>query len=328
MKLSFYKLIFRFSLLSALCVIVFSPLLSAHEASLVSARVDQVCSQLQNGESPEKIFSISLANLPDNEVHAKWLDPREWVPDANQREIARYVGSLAFARLNAPFFRVYRAAVSFPDEPKFIPGISSTKVLERTKQGNDKEIVLLERERGIPLALRAILTKDSHYRILDTIASKKDSWLLVRVKLDPSQHQRKGLMKVIEAFEFYKKLQDDRVLMVTGGFALPNTGVLPAKNGDSEPKKLLKPLSTVTMGVLDKVVSTLDVRSQIYKLVSQAVLEGTYENVAALTQITTDPRWKDKWAYQLTPEDSKQIFDENKAVLEKAKKNRWIVYQS
>ncbi len=75
-------------------------------------------------------------------------------------------------------------------------------------------------------------------------------------------------------------------------------------------------------------IGALDVKSQLYRVVTESILEGTYQNMTALMQVTTDPRWKDKWTHQLTKEDTEHILKENKSFLESAKKNHWIVYPS
>ncbi len=301
--------------------------LEAKESKVVSDVIDQIHDQIQKGENPEKLFSLPITGTADNEPHIGWLDPHKWVPAGNEEKISHYIGSVGFVKLKAPYFRVYHAAISYVDEPKFIPGILSTKVLNRVSQEKGKERVLLEREREMPLALRALMIKSSRYQISNEMTSKKNDWLLIRIKLAHSEKREKRLMKVIEALEYYKNLGGGKTLYLTAGFALPNTGFLSVQKAE-KPPKLLKPFGTAALDVLDKVVSKLDVRNQIYRTITESILDGTYQNMIAITQLTTDPRWKDKWAHQLTKEESGQIVKENKSFLETAKKNGWVVYPS
>ncbi len=297
----------------------------SNTTNAVHKRVNEIVSLLQKENNPEAVFSVSLNGIPDNEVHAKPLDPGKWIPQGEKAELNRYVGALAFVRISAPFFKVSRSAISYSDESKFTPGILSTKIVDHKRLSNENEVLILERERDLPLTLRPFFPTGSRYRLSNTLISKTDSWLSARIALISSLHHSRNLLKSLEGFEFYQKLSDGKTLVFMGVFALPNTGALASKKDFSV--KIPNPLSKVTLGVLDKVVSTLDVRDKLYSEVSKAVVDGAYQNAVGLTQITTDPRWKSKWTYQLTGEESKQILTENKAILEKAKKNKWIEYE-
>ena len=299
--------------------------LAADTQNVVANHVDDICARLQSGESPESLFSISLENLPDNEVHAKLLDPVKRIPNGNREKLGSYIGTLAFARAVAPFFKIAHTATAYRDESKFIPGILSTKILQQNRSSKGEEIILLEREREIPLALRAILRGASRYLLKNKVTLKEDSWLLVRTQVSVSENQGKGFLKTLEAFEYYKKLPDGKTMILMAGMALPAASFLSKKASVSE--KVPKPLSKATFGVLNKVVSAMDVRDRLHFELSKAAVEGLYQEAVSLIQVTTDPRWSSRWVYQLTGEDSKEILDGNKSILEKAKKNHWIDYE-
>lgn len=319
---TFKRILLTFLLFS---IIFQTNFLIADPQNIVAEHMDNICARLQKGENPESLFSISLANLPDNEVHAKLLDPIKWIQNGKPEELGAYIGTLAFTRINTDFSKVIRATLSYRDESKFIPGILATKVLKRTKESAEKETILLEREREVPLALRAIVPGASRYYIRNLIISKED-WLLIRIQPDFSQKSGKNFLKSMDAFEYYKKLPEGKTLVLTVGFALPNVGFLATKKDAS--KKVPKPLNKVTFGVLNKVVAAIDVRDKVHTEISKAIAEGIYQNVVGLVQVTTDSQWKDKRLYQLTEEDSNQILSGNKLILEKAKKNNWIDYKS
>ncbi|MBI4388443.1 MAG: hypothetical protein HY582_05315 [Candidatus Omnitrophica bacterium] len=250
----------------------------------VSEWVNQMASKLIEGEAPDKLFSIYFQDIPVNEARSLFLDPHQWIQGVDEKEIGRYIGSLAFARIKAPFFRVANAVIAYEAEAKFIPGIVSSKVVERKRESSESEFVLIEREREIPVALKALIAQDGRYQIENRIQKKEGEWLLVHLRLSDSDRvSGKCLMKVIEGFEYVKNLGAGEALYLSGGFALPNTGFLKVgkKNGD---EKKRNGFGGIALGVLDKVAQKLDVGSHVYRITTQAVLEGAYQDAAAVIQ--------------------------------------------
>jgi len=226
------------------------------EVTQISRLVDRICNRLESGESPEHLFQVSPDQIPLNQVRAKWLKPSQWIPKGNQQEINQYVGSLVYARLQTSFSKAAQAVVAYDSETKFIPGIVESKILERRQISKDREFILLERKRDLPLAVKALIINDGRYQIENRIETKENSWLLIRVRLKrhPSGEKLvRGLMKVIEGFEYVRDVGNGQVLYMSGGFALPNTGFLRIKKTE-EIAKPLNPLNKATFGIFGKVV--------------------------------------------------------------------------
>lgn len=285
----------------------------------VSKAIDRIAERLSKGEALDQVFSIPISKTPLGEVRVQWLDPAKLIEGSNPKEAARYIGSVGFVRFKADFFRVSHTISAYSDESKFLPGVVSTKVISRVKSGS-KEIVRLMREREMPLALRAMMMKTSSYHATNEIKMKEGEWTLIRIKLSSDEKQSK-LLRALEAVEYVKKMKNGELWYVTMGFALPNTGFLNLQKSQESKK------SALPMGkVFEKVASKLDVRNQLFDVMTKSILDGVYQNLTSVTQVTTDPRWNNKWARDLTTAETEQLLKENKASLEKAKKNDWIKY--
>lgn len=332
MSFSPWKRVLLISLTFLFCSTNLKPLFSANVDELVSKSVDQMCEQLIKIQEPEPLFHIQAQNLSQNLVYAKWLEPSDFVTGASKDELKGLNGSLAYARVKAPFFRVAQTIITHEGEPKFIPGIKSTKVLTRKRESNSSEYILIERDREVPVALKPFILSGSKYKIENMIRKKENAWILVRVKLaHVGKNEQKTMMKAIEGFEFAKDMGNGEVLLISGGFALPNLGFLKIekeKNENGKQVSFKAPINKATFGFLDKVTEKLDVKSQVYKLIADSIVEGTFQSVAAVTQVTTDERWKSKWAYQLTKDETRALLKDNREIFERAKKNNQITYKS
>lgn len=299
----------------------------ANAADLISEKVDQIFDRLERGENPEGIFEISFSGLAPGEGRVAWIEPKLWIPSAKEKDLAGYVGSLAYGRFDAPFHRAFLAMTSYADAPRYIPGILSTKVLERKRLGKEEEVVIVERARELPAALRAFSGYDSRYRLRYDIRFKEGAWVLIRIRLHAGGKRRwegRPLTKEIEAVEFMKCLEGDRLAYLSFGFALPNVGFLPIQKTSGQ--KVPGLLNSVTLGVADKIASRLDIGGQLFLAIADSILDGTYQTMFSLMQVTTDSRWNSKWVHQLNLQETREVFRENEAGLEAARKKGWIAY--
>ncbi len=314
--------------LSVSFLLFLPPAFCAAEENPAVRAVDQVLARLEAGEEPQKIFTSLHADIPRNEARAAWINPREWI---GADGVNGYVGTLVYAYIEAPFHKISQIIKAYTDAPKYIPGVIETNIISRKREAANQESVLVERKREIPVALRALKPASNRYYLQYELKWKEDSWLGIRVHL--ANHGRKkskgALMKVIEAVEYIRKLDDRTVFYVSFGFALPDTGFIPVEKAEKQDNQngANKLIKSVTFGFSDKIAATLDVGSRLYDSITQSILDGTYQTASSLIQVTTDQRWKNKWPHQMSAKDTEELFKENKALLEHAKKNNWIEYQ-
>ena len=291
--------------------------------------INQILKRLQSKESPDNIFSFPVSKTPDHEVRVIWLDPRKWIQKGDTQKLGRYIGLWTFVRMNAPFHRVQQTLIAYRESPKFTPGLISTDVVDWKRISPEKSIVLINRRRELPALLVGL--KDANYQAQNEIVSDNQTFLTVRssLVLKNGKVGMRDVMQEMEGFEYLLKISDEKTLYIGGLLTLPNTGIIPARSSgghaqDSGRKNLL--LNGI--GLVKSKLEVLDVRERFFDIISTSVLEDAFKTTAAMVQVTTDPRWREKRTYQLTSEDTQAIFRENNQLFRKAKKNGWVTFPS
>ncbi len=316
----FIHVLARFGILIVLLFLA-PPCFAAQLSDSVAKVVDQIAKQLRDGSSPESIFDIPLAKTADNQVRVEWVDLKKWFPNEDPHEVGKYIGFLAHARIAASFRRVSQVVTAYRDEAKFTPGVQATKVFEWRRESPNQTYVLLERKRELPLLLAGL--KDTTYKIGNTIHTKNGSEMVIRAELigESGKGERSGLLEAMEGFEYVKSVGNEDTLYVGGAFTLPNTGFLPFH--PTQPSNGGK--GSLFEG-LKRATSKLDVGNQLYEKVTKSILDGAYETTAALVQATTEAPWRNKWPYQFTSKDTKEILTQNKRLTKEAAKKGLIRY--
>lgn len=326
MKSTFYRIF----ILTVLLLLPIFQNITADSTPPIAETINKIANQLETGGNPDKIFSLPISKTPEQEVRVIWLDPKQWITGQGPEKSSGYIGLLTFVTLNAPFHRVQQALTAYQDAPKFTPGLIGTKVLEWKRLSSEKSVIIINRKRAMPALLAGL--KDADYKIRNEVTIKDQNYVLARssLVLDGGKIGARDVMQEMEGFEYIKKLDENKTLYLGGIFTLPNTGILPMKASAEQEEKDDEKKNLLTNGIsfVKSKLEVLDVRVRFFEIISTSVLEDAFKTTVGLMKITTDPRWRDKWAYQLTSSDSKKIFSECESLLKKAKENKWIRFPS